>query len=330
MIVRAGDRRSPWQVRRAGSDDAEAVATVWLRTRRAAAPAIPSSVHTDDDVRAWISGSVLAERETWVVDLYRPGDVVAVLVLDDSRVDQLYVDPDHQGRGIGAALLQQAKTRSPNGLDLWTFEANVGARRFYERGGFAAVVRTDGDNEEHAPDVRYRWPAPPSAPPPETVPPTLRPAVAADRRVLVEALALAADWRPRATVRSVAEVLADPAFAHYVSRWGTGDDAGVIVVGDRPLGAAWWTFLPATDPGYGFVDDTIPEVSIGVVADARGRGLGTALLDALVAEARRRSLPALSLSVEIDNPAITIYRRLGFRPVGHVGGAATMVADLAP
>ena len=42
-------------------------------------------------------------------------------------------------------------------LKLWTFEANVGARRFYESHGFVATRRTAGDNEEGAPDVCYEW-----------------------------------------------------------------------------------------------------------------------------------------------------------------------------
>ena len=61
------------------------------------------------------------------------------------------------GRGIGSALLDHAKARRPDGLDLWAFQSNTGARRFYERHGFVAVAETDGDNEEGAPDVRYRW-----------------------------------------------------------------------------------------------------------------------------------------------------------------------------
>lgn len=160
----------------------------------------------------------------------------------------------------------------------------------------------------------------------------IRPATADDRPALAEGLALAADWRPGARARSVDEVLAEPSLAHYVTRWGGEDDAGVVAVDadDRPLGAAWWTFLPADDPGYGFVDDATPEVAMGVVADARGRGIGTALLDALVAEARHRALPALSLSVEQDNPAVALYRRLGFVPVETVDGSITMVLRLAP
>lgn len=60
-------------------------------------------------------------------------------------------------RGLGSRLVSVAKDRCPDGLDLWTFAANAGARRFYERHGFVVVATTDGDNEEGAPDVHYRW-----------------------------------------------------------------------------------------------------------------------------------------------------------------------------
>jgi GNAT superfamily N-acetyltransferase len=132
------------------------VADVWLRSRRASIPAIPAPAHTDDEVRDWFATVVLPSRETWVIDS-DGGAVVALLVLDGEWVDQLYVDPTHTGHGLGSRLLDRAKAQRPDGLDLWTFQSNTGARRFYERHGFTAIATTDGDNEEAAPDVRYRW-----------------------------------------------------------------------------------------------------------------------------------------------------------------------------
>jgi GNAT superfamily N-acetyltransferase len=142
-------------VRRAGPHEADEIAGVWLRSRAASVPAIPAPVHSDDEVRNWFRDVVLPAKEVWVVD--DGGAVVALLVLEDDWIDQLYVDPDHTGRGHGTRLVDVAKLRSPRGLQLWTFQANDGARRFYERHGFAAAETTDGDNEENAPDVRYRW-----------------------------------------------------------------------------------------------------------------------------------------------------------------------------
>lgn len=112
-------------------------------------------MHSDEEVRAWFDEVVLPTREVWVVD--EAAAVVAVLVLEDDWIDQLYVEPGLTGRGIGGRLVAVAKRRRPGGLRLWTFQANAGARRFYERHGFVATGSTAGDNEEGAPDVRYEW-----------------------------------------------------------------------------------------------------------------------------------------------------------------------------
>ncbi len=142
------------EIARAMPADAASVADIWLRTRKASIPEIPAPVHTDDEVKAFFLGVVLRSMETWVAVEER---MVGLLVLDGGWVDHLYVDPPHQGRGIGAALLRHARIRRPSGLQLWTFQSNAGAQRFYERHGFVAVETTDGDNEEGAPDVRYQW-----------------------------------------------------------------------------------------------------------------------------------------------------------------------------
>jgi GNAT superfamily N-acetyltransferase len=85
--------------------------------------------------------------------------VVGILVLDGQWLDQLYVEPTLTGHGIGRGLVELAKRERPQGLQLWTFESNAGARRFYERLGFVEQRRTDGrDNEEGAPDMLYLWP----------------------------------------------------------------------------------------------------------------------------------------------------------------------------
>ena len=150
------------QVRRARAEEACVIAGVWLRSRAASVPEVPLPVHTEDEVRAWFQEVVLPEREVWVAD--DGGAVVAVLVLDDDWINQLYVEPGHTGCGIGGQLMAVAKRQRPSALRLWAFEANVRARRFYERHGFVATGSTAGDNEEGAPDVRYEWS--PSAPAP--------------------------------------------------------------------------------------------------------------------------------------------------------------------
>jgi GNAT superfamily N-acetyltransferase len=151
-------------IRRALPREAPGLAALWLRSRAASAPSIPPTVHTDEEVHQWFEEVVLPTREVWVAD--GPDGPIALMVLDDEGIDQLYVDPGSTSRGTGGALLDRAKERRPTGLTLWTFQSNVDARRFYERHGFVSVAMTTGDNEERAPDVRYEWrpPASPSRP----------------------------------------------------------------------------------------------------------------------------------------------------------------------
>jgi GNAT superfamily N-acetyltransferase len=142
------------ELRRAVAADAEAVAAIHIAAFRATYR-FPLA-HSDDDVRAWVAEHLLPETETWVAE--HEGAVVAFCSLRDGWLDQLYVAPGHTGRGIGSRLLGLAKEREPTGLQLWTFQVNDGARRFYERHGFRAVEVTDGSgNEERQPDVRYAW-----------------------------------------------------------------------------------------------------------------------------------------------------------------------------
>lgn len=142
-------------LRLAGPDDTDAIADVYLALFRATY-AFPLA-HTGDQVRAWIRDVVVPASETWV-GVSPDGLIVAVMALTADQVDKLYVAPGWTGRGIGGRLLDLVKAMRSHGLDLYTFQVNAGARRFYERHGFVAVTFGDGSgNEEGEPDVRYAW-----------------------------------------------------------------------------------------------------------------------------------------------------------------------------
>jgi GNAT superfamily N-acetyltransferase len=145
----------PVVIRPAVVDDGPVVAEVWLRSFDAALPTVRRA-HRDDEVRAWVRDVLIPGNDTWVAEV--DGAVVGVLALSDGWIEQLYLRPDVRGRGIGDRFMTLAKERRPAGLQLWTFQVNGPARRFYERHGFVAVEHTDGaGNEEREPDVRYLW-----------------------------------------------------------------------------------------------------------------------------------------------------------------------------
>jgi GNAT superfamily N-acetyltransferase len=111
-------------------------------------------VHTPEDVAAFYRDCVLPARRVWTWN----GPAAGFLALDEAEgcVTALYLAPEARGRGVGRALLGAAQA-GRDALHLWTFEANHGARRFYEANGFHVEARTDGDNEEGLPDIRYGW-----------------------------------------------------------------------------------------------------------------------------------------------------------------------------
>ncbi len=141
------ERASPW--------DAGEIAALYLASRAEALPYL-RRVHSDDEVRGWITHVRLATGETWVAR--EAGRILGFLCLDGEDLDQLYLLPGAFRRGIGSLLLATAKERSPERLTLFTFQQNSAARAFYERHGFRLVDLNDGTrNEESEPDALYEW-----------------------------------------------------------------------------------------------------------------------------------------------------------------------------
>ena len=115
----------------------------------------------------------------------------------------------------------------------------------------------------------------------------------------------------------------------YVDNWGRAGDVALVATetGHR-VGAAWFRSFRAAEPGYGFVDEETPELTISVVPSRRKHGVGQELLDALLAKAREQGHTAVSLSVERDSPAVKFYERNGFEHVGEAAGGLVMKRSL--
>jgi GNAT superfamily N-acetyltransferase len=162
---------------------------------------------------------------------------------------------------------------------------------------------------------------------------SITPAGDRDLAFVREMLHEAASWRPvpGSTRRGLDETLASPELARYLDAWGRpGDRALLARHGDRSLGAVWYRLFTRDDPGYGFVDEATPELSIGVLPTERGRGIGAALLATALVQAALDGHARLSLSVETDNPALRLYERAGFVRHTLAEGSWTMVAHTAP
>jgi GNAT superfamily N-acetyltransferase len=145
---------------------------------------------------------------------------------------------------------------------------------------------------------------------------------AADTQFMRAMLAHAYHWH-------VAGLDTEIPLSRYVDGWGRAGDVAVIAAeGPNPVGAAWFRRFSAAAPGYGFVDEQTPELTIAVVPSRRRHGVGQELLDALLARAASEGVEALSLSVEQGSPAVAFYERNGFEQAGEHGNALTMLRRL--
>jgi ribosomal protein S18 acetylase RimI-like enzyme len=155
----------------------------------------------------------------------------------------------------------------------------------------------------------------------------IRAAGADDVLFLERMLCWAGNWRSEEVDELV---LAEPGVRRYVEAWGRPGDFALIAekaAGER-VGAAWYRLFGAHEGSYGFVDETTPEVTVGVERAHRGAGIGRALLLTLADSAREDGYSRLSLSVEEDNPSLRLYERVGFKRVSQRHGAWTLVLSL--
>jgi GNAT superfamily N-acetyltransferase len=145
-------------VREARRDEWAPLADLYSDARRAAVPQMPPAEHTDEEHREYYRRHVFEgdDHTVWVAE--SEGELVGFALCTATFLDGLYVRADQKGNGIGSVLLDVVDATHPDGYELWVFQSNHGARRFYERRGLVEVERTDGSgNEEKAPDIRMAW-----------------------------------------------------------------------------------------------------------------------------------------------------------------------------
>jgi ribosomal protein S18 acetylase RimI-like enzyme len=154
----------------------------------------------------------------------------------------------------------------------------------------------------------------------------LRPARDDDAAFLGAMLYEAAFWREAQERPPQEAALREPDLRVYLEDWGRPGDRGLVAMSEgRAVGAAWYRLFPSHEAGFGFVDSSTPELTVAVARPHRGRGIGRALLKGLLDEAAREQVPALSLSVESDNPAVALYSSLGFETTTDSGDSLTML-----
>jgi ribosomal protein S18 acetylase RimI-like enzyme len=144
----------PYATRPLRPDDLDGISRVHWRACRIAYRFMSWS-YTEDEVRRWYAGKL--EGWDWgQVACDAGGGVVAFIATIGAHVDQLYVDPDHQRRGLGRALLAAALARGLRPATLHVLAENRPARRLYEACGFREAASWPDEEQNGVLMLLYR------------------------------------------------------------------------------------------------------------------------------------------------------------------------------
>ena len=143
-------------IREYRSEDFDAVTILWRISREKSIPEFQlEKGHFFFEDRDYFQKQIIKNNQIWVV--VSQNYPVGFMAMNNDFVDQLYIDPDHQRRGIGRSLLNLARERSPEHVWLYTLQVNASARAFYEKNGFVAEKFGISPPPESEPDVEYHW-----------------------------------------------------------------------------------------------------------------------------------------------------------------------------
>lgn len=127
----------------------------------------------------------------------------------------------------------------------------------------------------------------------------------------------------------ISVALKDSAISVYLDNFGRyGDYALIAKASEQSVGAVWVRYFSTDRHGYGFVDVHTPELTLAVSPSHRQCGIGRSLLASIMAAQSLCGVGQISLSVESDNPARSLYESTGFVCISESAWARTLLRQL--
>ena len=143
------------EIRLFNESDFNHVLVVWRIAREMSSNGdVIARKHTLVEDIGYLKHEILPKNTVWVAESHGIG-ITGFMAIQGEFIDCLYIHPDHQGQGIGRALLAHARTLSPQRIWLYTMADNTRARAFYEKYGFKLMAL--GHNAEGLPDASYEF-----------------------------------------------------------------------------------------------------------------------------------------------------------------------------
>jgi len=292
-------------------DIASAMALVWRVFSEFEAPE-----YSDEGIAEFrdFLDNVPANAELSLWGCFNDGKILGVIaVRPPCHISLLFVDKEYHRQGIARSLLKSVLTDKSimDGHSAMTVNSSPYAVEAYRHLGFIPT-----DTEQTVNGIRY-------------VP--MKYLLIKVRRLqqteysLLEEFLYHAIFLPSGTTPLPFEIIFNPDIYIYIENFGQSDDCGVIAERDGNIvGAAWTRIIPA----FGHVDDETPELAISVLPEYRGQSIGTMLLTRLFELLRKRGYHQTSLSVQKENSAVRLYRRMGYEIIRENDEDYIMVKDL--
>ncbi|MGG3468667.1 GNAT family N-acetyltransferase [Neobacillus pocheonensis] len=135
---------------------------------------------------------------------------------------------------------------------------------------------------------------------------------------------------PEGVPRPTRDILKEPHIEKSLKGWGRDGDTALIAIdaNNTPIGAVWVRLFDESNKTYGYIDNQTPLLGMALIPEYRGNGIGTALLGEMLRITKEAGFGAVSLSVDPNNPALSLYNRLGFKKVGIDGTSWDMIVKL--
>jgi len=110
------------------------------------------------------------------------------------------------------------------------------------------------------------------------------------------------------------EVIKLPEVSVYIDNFGQdkNDYCLVATIEDKIIGAVWTRILAGKIKGFGNIDAQTPEFAISLFKEYRKQGIGTKLMQEMIALLKAKGYKQTSLSVQKKNYAFKLYQKLGF------------------
>ena len=134
-----------------------------------------------------------------------------------------------------------------------------------------------------------------------------------DERDVLETFLYQAIFIPEGITPPPFDIIMQPELQVYIKGFGEqdGDICLVAECDSKIVGAVWVRIMN----DYGHVSNDMPSLAISLLPEYRGKGIGTALMQSMIKMVSQQGYKGISLSVQKQNYAAKMYRKLGFNTI---------------